>query len=68
MSVDSIVDRIPRTTTRTAFCHDCKWSSDEGQHIGGARKAAYLHTYQSGHRTECTAVKTFRYEEDCQYG
>ena len=68
MSVDSMVHRVPPTTTRTAFCHDCHWTSDEGQHIGGARKAAYLQTYQSGHRTECQAVKTFRYEEDGCYG
>lgn len=64
MSADSMVNSLPPSTTRSAFCCDCSWTSDEGEHIGGARKAAYLHTYQSGHSTECQAVKTFRYKED----
>ncbi len=63
MSVDSLVKSIS-SKTGNALCHDCEWSSKDGQHSEGIRQAAYNHTYYSGHRTTCEVVKKFEYTED----
>ena len=63
MSDESLVDCISDTPSQIASCLECGWTSTGNQHAGGARKAAYLHTYQSGHQTECSVIKTFEYKE-----
>lgn len=47
-----------KTTSETAFCVDCEWEND----CRNARRKAYEHHRQTGHRTNAEVVRAYHYD------